>query len=737
MKKIHRLLFKQNGNITLFAALSMTFIILFFMVLIDISRILLFSKLTESSVKLASRSVMSAYDYMLYERYGLFGRGGTDGKIIAEQTLHDNIISELNIFDARSPIKLTPIQIQDVDVFYDHYLGEHSQIEHQIVEEMKYKAPIDFTIEIIQTFSGLEQSSAKSHSLVDSLDQLQDLFEQREALISELLDTQNDIASLEHSYPLDQQFSSIVGGYSSYIINLNSEISLLETTDSIKHGAIGRELTEEEIELLDQAYKQLHSVQRSINQYLTMVNQALNKSDKHQQEIRSRLNGHKTKVEEKLNLARTLNNTIRVQYEMLLLKQQSQQNTDQSSSTIDDLQIEFTEEGLLRSPQFFDQYEAEMDEQIQSFESYVDKASSFVIAARNATSQPNLKQQSSVQLDSSYEQFALQRSSIYKNYISPATILEQRAAKINELENVKQQLQQNKNEYKQMIKNMNYVAQLAVVYEQLQKDKDTFDAVQQNYKRNIERNSQIEANKQTVAELSSNGNDNALNSLEQLTGLLASINKLGQQLQAHLYINEYILHRFNHLPLGSLNELVTEESINFYNQSAEYIMLGFSEPSANIAFVIAEIFTIRLAIRTIEGLIANKQLANPILIISAAVLHGLKQAIKDMNELLDEGKTELSKYAPIEISYRNYLRLLLSIHGLARTSLLARIVAVIEQDLQTDFMQIPTSSIVLAKTKTKLWMLPSLSRIVSLTSSETIVVENGYYEKVDYASSSY
>src|SRR5690606_10249601 len=138
--------------------------------------------------------------------------------------------------------------------------------------------PIDFTIEIVQTFSGLEQSSVKSHSLVDALDQLEDLFEKREALIAELYETQKDIASLEHSYPLDQQFSSIVGGYSSYIVNLNSEVSLIETIDSIKYEADGRELTEDEIEQLDQVHKQLQSVQRAINQYLTMVNQALNKS---------------------------------------------------------------------------------------------------------------------------------------------------------------------------------------------------------------------------------------------------------------------------------------------------------------------------------------------------------------------------------------------------------------------------------------------------------------------------
>jgi len=740
MSRIRSILFKRDGSITLLAALSMTFLIIFFMVLIDISRILVYSKLTESSTKLASRSVMSAYDFLLYERYGLFGKGGTDGQVIAEQIMKNNVTPSVNIVDISKSIKLAPIEIQTVDVIYDRFLGEHDELENQIIEEMKYKAPIDFTLEIIETFADLEQSSKTAKGLVASLNTIQQLFEKREKTLESLYETQTAVAELEQTFPLTEGFSTIIDGYSSYISNLNEAQTLQKELEQVQ-SQLGDEPSHDELAAIEQLQKQISSVQTVINQYLSSANKALLASEQHQNQMNTTLAPLAIALEENMNLARTLNTTITIQYEMLLMQQQTQSaSSDQASTDLSQLHHHFSTEGLIRSPEFMDQYEQELNTQLNAFYDYINKASLFTEVARSALQQPNLNQVSSTPMNSSYTQLQASRSSIYTSYLSPATVLMQRAKQINTLDPVKEQLKENKQQYKQLLGDMNYLAQLAAIFDKLQQDKSSFDQVHSNAKRNLERNLLLLIDKeQLTATLTDDGNDNAMASLEQFTGLIASMKNISKQLQTHMYRNEYIIQRFKHLPLGQLSKLSEGQiqNINFHDQAVEYIILGFSEPSANVTLVMAEIFAIRLAIRTIEGLIANKHLANPVLIISTAILHGLQHAIKDMNELIDEGESELSKYAKVDVSYRHYLRLLLSIHGLTKSSMLSRIVAVIEQDLKLDFMQVPTSSIVMAETKMRLWMLPSLSRFASSVSYESIYVENGYYEKMDYASSSY
>lgn len=72
----HSLLFREDGAVTIFSVIVLSSLLLFFSLLIDYARIAALHKLTEDAVRSSVRSVLSAYDSALYERYGLFGRGG-------------------------------------------------------------------------------------------------------------------------------------------------------------------------------------------------------------------------------------------------------------------------------------------------------------------------------------------------------------------------------------------------------------------------------------------------------------------------------------------------------------------------------------------------------------------------------------------------------------------------------------------------------------------------------------
>lgn len=737
MSNLKYVFWKENGSITLFAALIMTFLILFFMVLIDISRILLFSRVAESTTKLAAKSVISAYDLALYKKYGLFGKGGTEGIQIAEQTINSNLKTELNVFDLTKPFSLVPIAVKDIDVYYDHFLGEYDELEQQINEEMKYKAPIDFSLEVINTFMEMEEGSRIASNLVTSLSLLQDLYEEREEALEYLLELQNKFAKLEPKHPLDQNFSAIVGGYSSYIGNLQSEQSIYSELQLLTAKS---KLTETEQLTAEQLMKQLNSVQQSISAYLSTSNQAIQKSEQNQRKIEQQLPEMSLQIEETFNLARTLNTTLTIQYEMLVMKQQEGNGSTSSNTIAQELTMNLSGEDMLRPASYFSSYETELNNQIYDIKQLITSAATYTQAASSALHQPSLSSTSNAALDGAYSNFSTIRSSFYQNYISPAIILSQRESQHNQLASTKNQLKQQKEEYKQLITNANYLTQLATIMEQLQQDKSSFEKVNQLYLRHVQRNKKTQEEEATIkVAMTKKGNDNAKLALGQFNSMLGNMKQLTGQIQTHLYRNEYIIQRFNHIPLGDLNQFIklNKDNINFHHQAVEYIMLGYTDPTANISLVIGEIFAIRLAIRTIEGLIANKHLANPVLIISAALVHGLRLALSDMDELFDKGKTELSQYIKADVTYPLYLRLLLCIHGLAKFSTLSRIAAVIEQDLNLDLMRVATSSIVTAKYRTKLWMLPSVSNFrISLTSG-TLYTENGYYEKTLYASTSY
>lgn len=736
MNKLRTLFWKENGSITLFAAMIMTCLILFFMVLIDISRILLFSRGVESTTKLAAKSVISAYDLALYKQYGLFGKGGTEGSAIAEKIIDSNLTTEMNLFDLTKSIRLVPIVVEDIEVYYDHYLGEYDELEQQINEEMKYKAPIDFSLEVAKTFMDMEEASQIANNLVSSLELLQELYEEREEALEYLLQLQGKLAKLEPANPLDQNFTSITGGYSSYIGNLQSEQSLFKDLQNLNAKPKLTALEKLEINKLS---KQLNNVQQSINAYLTSSNQAVQKSEQNKRKIEQQLPEISLQIEETFNLARTLNTTLSIQYDILVMKQQENNGSTSTNTMTQALTMEFSSENLIRPASYFSAYEAELNKQLQESNQLIIAASSFTQAASSALNQPSLNTTSNTVLDQTYTSFSTHKSTFYQNYVSPGTIIHQREAAHNQLASTTNIVKKQKEEYKKLITNSNYITQLATIIEQLEKDKSSFDKVNQLYLRNLQRNIQInEQQAATLVELTDKGNKNAKLALGQFNTMLANMKRLIGQTQSHLYRNEYIIQRFDHLPLGKLEQLtkLNKDNINFHHQAVEYMMIGSADPAANITLVLGEIFAIRLAIRTIEGLIANKHLANPILIISAALLHGLSLALSDMNELFAEGKTTLSKYMKVDVTYPLYLRLLLNVHGLARASTLSRIVAVIEHDLNLDFMKVATSSIVAAKYKTKLWVLPSASNLnIPLTSDS--LTEKGYYEKTIYASTSY
>ena len=238
--------------------------------------------------------------------------------------------------------------------------------------------------------------------------------------------------------------------------------------------------------------------------------------------------------------------------------------------------------------------------------------------------------------------------------------------------------------------------------------------------------------------------DEAKSAMTSMGSMFGGMADLLGGIRDPLYINEYVVHRFNSFDPKLLRGIVAggeqedfSKSLTLENQEVEYVLYGLHEPGANVAAAFGEIFAARLAIRTMEGLIACKALGNPLLVLSAAVLYGLEKAIADMTTLAENGKVQLSKYVPAELTYADYPRVFLILHGSGGQARKARIIAVIEHNTGMDLSNIATGLSGEMTSSVNLWFLPGLMRSFTATGILSGKVKDGRYEKTQTIGASY
>lgn len=187
---MQRFLKDQEGTVTLFLVIILGAVFLFCAVLIDYSRIMAASKETENAAQAGVRSVLASYNSKI-QPYGLYG--GTVDNQQANQIFQKIIENSLaggtaegqyqyinNLMDASGTMLVIP---------QEGYLSNAAIFEQQILEDMKYKAPIQVTLELLTNAkNGAEQAQiSQSAQLMEVADKLGDLSDEREKDLNELL----------------------------------------------------------------------------------------------------------------------------------------------------------------------------------------------------------------------------------------------------------------------------------------------------------------------------------------------------------------------------------------------------------------------------------------------------------------------------------------------------------------------------------------------------------------------
>lgn len=266
---------------------------------------------------------------------------------------------------------------------------------------------------------------------------------------------------------------------------------------------------------------------------------------------------------------------------------------------------------------------------------------------------------------------------------------------------------------------------------------EEYQELQQYYDDSLTFNKEDAGSEYKGTDLDHDPYDAGKSAMKQTDSVYGSMAGMMSGIKDELFQNEYAALYFTHFDLGLLKDAAASpgsrlgdavaDEMSVSHQELEYIVYGFHNPVGNVSAAYAEIFAARLAVRTMEGLVKNSKLGNPLLVLAAALLYGVEMAMADMVKLCREGSVELSSYVKIQMTYRDYLRLFLLIHS-DNEKKMSRMLALIRLNTGINPAERATYASGEVRIGMRLWFLPGVIQMAGYAGGSPDNVEgNRYY----------
>ncbi|MFD0620629.1 hypothetical protein ACFQZR_24490 [Paenibacillus sp. GCM10027629] len=716
---------QQHGAVTVFLMMIVAIIFMFIAVFIDYARIAAFQFQTEQLAKSGMRSVMSSYDPILQEKYGLFAQGGTDSNSL----LADSLKQATGIQSLKgSAVRLLDIVPDTQSIEGSNQLGRYPVFEHQIQEDMKYKAPIDFTLEIINRLKPMSQQMKEASRTTDLLVSLQKQYEKREKLMDEVLQAQQRASEQVSRTNFDVRY---VGGNGQYSI-ANTMVGTISRAVDIaaqyedyvrmKYADSMRD-EDESPAYSDETSGYEEDVRSFKRDFRELV-------DRVQRQHREKLQAVLPKFADIRALNEQMKRTIAE------ARSQNKEAYDQvgngrtpsgglpeipgnTSTAIEDIRKQVDQ--LILPDEFIQQFEREVQGQIQAFERFERVSQDFDSIVSSAVPSTT---------GSAYplKQAVIRLSQAINDYLNAyvrhggVNVLQSREAAIQAYRS--SDAERKKAEAKSKAKLGEVVGLLKKLKEVgagAQKGQEQFNQLRQFYDDNLNFNARAEQ-EASQSNLNDQPEDASKDSMSMMDDLYGGMAGMLVGMRDEFYRNEYAVNRFTRFEPEKLKDLFTSknmsdqlvDALQVPSQELEYILYGFHHPGSNLAASYGEIFSVRLAIRTMEGLVECSRMGNPLLILAAAILYGVEHAIQDMLELVNNGDIEMSKYVPVRLTYKDYLRMFLMLHS-RNEAMMSRMLAVIQFNTKINPNERVTTIEGDVRASIRLWFLPGVMKTLRLT----------------------
>ncbi|SEB58774.1 hypothetical protein [Paenibacillus sp. GP183] len=721
---------RENGAVSVYLILIIVPIFLFQAVLIDFARIKLAEKETEAAVKAGVRSSLSAFDTEL-QGNGLYGLGlsteealnifsNVFGKNLSGSTA-SGAFHFVDTVPVPSESRLTPI----------YSLASHPIFERQILEDMKLKAPIEFALEITDKF---KKSGASAPF------QSASQFSKEAEALEKLLDKRNDDLDQAwiHAKALHDKAIELHSRYEGEIVELASlaEIIGIHNVDEIQNSLIH---IRDQIKSIQDAMQALDLTLSSLVQAGKPSMESIASIIQSKQVLQSQLNDLAVVQNELDKILKAL-----IKYAGLLIQIKQEAASEsliiasyqgeieplliRAKHTNDNLRNELErimggsngsnklydafKSVKVLNDDYFHSYSSSVAAVLALFNGYKGTISSiylFTLANTNRAKATN----------DAYENTA------NEFFVKQSKIEEQRMGE-------QKQLTANKLAQKNKIQAV--LDQAKLVMGGCSSNDQSFFSILQDpevptkeglYQKYRAINNHVAVIGSGVSYDLDKSDKVSLKAMDML-GAFASI---AEGSRNELYLNEFALTKFNYRTYGFEKDIngqpkISNERINpgshkLALQEVEYLLYGFSSCQANISSAYAEMFSFRLAIRTLEALLdPKKELLNagsPLLVLLAAAAEGAAKAFMDMNELVKGNQVELSSKlasSVLTLTYKDYLRIFLLLHS-NDTKLMARMQALIELNTGKDLQNQTTYVQGHATSTVRLWFIPGIMRLIS------------------------
>ncbi len=757
-----------QGAVTIWACAASAGLLLLMAVLIDYSRIISFRHKLEGLAQTGVRSVLSAYDGTLYERYGLFGRGGTDGGALLAEAVQLGLEtgSGRNVPDDSIRLQWLDMEVFGSSVQPAAFLGDRRIFGRQIMQEMKYKAPIDLTLELIDKFRPLSEVMGQTSAAVDKLGSLEQAFDQRQQALENMLKLQTTAA--DHASQSGHGTLIGTGGSNgaegSELRSIRAEYPLYLEWISLDEAAA-------------RAWQEAVAAIPSPSPGATPIPSAtpipLPPPSSHASEIASYENramavsaklhqaadatgSHDSVLDEALE---QLEAARRAELEMKAVLDGRNEAGDSSyrlpgssaaaDSNLGTVSVLEGASDMLLGEEWFSQAEKNVQEQRDDFRSLSLSAQAAAIGLHRALEERSATWASRLTIQE--QELSRQWRSYDEKWIAPGAMLAGQARSIGNADSRKEERKAEKKKAASLWREAKQLLNAVEGLKGTEEDLEAFRQAESLFEASMDFNRQLEeevgsdevgngkaggGDKSSFEGVSgSGGADEAVKGSQKLAGgVFSGMGALLSQGGERLFTAQYAAQRFSFADPRMLGRLIPglggtsgepdgegarqdPAMTSLENQEMEYILYGFVHPSANLGAAYGELFAFRLAVRTMEGLIESRAAGHPLLVLAMAAVYGLREAIGDLRAIIATGQAPISKYVPAELSYLDYLRLFYLLHG-SENSRLSRMIAIIELDTGTNLASVPTGAMVEVQASMRLWFLTGAARLLGRSGPE-------------------
>lgn len=730
---------KTEGSVSVFLIMVLAFIFLFTAVLIDYARIAAFNVQEERLVRASVRSVMSSYNVELQEKYGLFSFGDSDGDMLLGKVLNDNMHKS----GRSDTFNIVPSALESSALEWSRPLGGYDVFQRQILEEMKYKAPVDFALELAGKFKPISGMMDEASRATELLSKLQPLYDKREAALDLMLEKRSQ--ATESGKRLLLWTMNPTGNYipSNSLGGMSSAADIPSQYD---------DYLEKYYEDLNRDNETPARYSSSLSYYQRRTNEILSQLPAIQAAFREEHENLIVEAEKALELAKRLNDEMKGILEQTRIKDADRVGTSAKNWDIPGSSGEISaeplkklreqEDSLILSNTVLSSMGSSLTTQQSAYEAIEPTITAMSGALQGALGTSG----SSYQMSTSVLAASARLNNYLHNYGRSGSIiatdlatLEQHRTSDKERKRMEKEAKSKLGEAKALLE------QIQTMGEGVTASLESYQTLQQYYEENISFNKGLATETTERAAVSSDPYHAGSSAMEDMDGIYAAMSGIMAGARDRLFQTEYSALYFQHFDVTKLATLASgalaastelTDQLNPHAQELEYILYGFHNPAGNVAAAYAEIFTMRLSIRTMEGFIEKASLGNPLAILAAALLYGIQQAIQDMLLLCSKDEIPLSKYVPVQLSYRDHLRLFMMLHGggdaqLSRMLALIRLNTGINPDERSTYLSANV------KLRMRLWFLPGVVKALNYSAALPGEVDKNTYFRAVKADFSY